>query len=326
MYLWLGICTALALLLALYTLGSLAVAGSWRWFHRLSAEWSSARRANLLFGLRVFPAALAISFVGCIAVPAYLVFEPHETGEDVGLKLLFAAALAACVIAVSAQQTLSAWVRSRRLTAEWMRAARPALGLSIPAYRFDHGFPIMAVTGILHPRLFIARQVLDCMQPEEISAAIRHEMGHLEARDNLRRFILHLLPNFAGLFGGGDLDAEWAEASEVAADARAARCGRGVALDLASALIKAARMAPVGVSGFCSPLLPAGPRSGLARRVQRLTTLAEQGASSGDRPGGSAWSGLATVLGFTLLSIFWASPACLHAAHELVEGFVQFLS
>src|SRR5262249_48078215 len=118
---------------------------------------------------------------------------------------------------------------------------------------------------------------------EEISAAMAHESGHLISRDNLKRPLLRACRDMLAIVpSGASLDRAWVEASEAAADEHAARGGSGGALDLASALIKIARLVPDGVK----PAFPAGALligddgaggvdgAGIAERVRRLTRLA----------------------------------------------------
>jgi len=332
MFLWLGLCTSLGLLLAVYTIASLAAGMARNWLDKVSIRWDARRRANVLFALRIAPAAVAICLVVFIAWPAFLAFEPRHTNETIGLKLSIMAGLAAWGIACSARRVGRAWSDSRRLTEEWMHTAQPASvdGISIPVYRLDHRFPVMAVTGILRPCLFIANHLLDSMRPEELAAAVAHEMGHVAACDNLRRLLLCLFPDLRMLAGHGNPDALWMEASENAADLFAVRRGARSALDLASALIKVARATPVGMTvAFppCMQLLASDSESGLAGRVHRLLTLSQDEAAP---TAGRAWSSaraLAVIAPLALsLLAYWTSASCLHATHELLESFVRLFS
>jgi Zn-dependent protease with chaperone function len=331
MYFWLGLCTSLALLLAVYTIGSLLAAMVGSWLERISLRWDARHRADLLFALRISPAAGAICFVIFVAWPAYLAFEPHDTAETVGLKLAIVASIAACGIVVSIHRVARAWNDSRRLTGEWMRIAQPASvdGVAIPVYRIDHAFPIMAVAGISRPCLFIANHLLDSMQPAEIAAAIAHEMGHVAARDNLRRLVLCLIPDLRMLLGRKNPDALWMEASENAADLFAVGRSARSALDLASALIKVARATPAGMTVAFPPgmqSLASGSETGVAGRVHRLLNVSPQETASV-----SQWSTEAKTLSVVVplavaLIAFWSSAVSLHAAHEALEGFVRLFS
>jgi hypothetical protein len=332
MYFALGLFSALALLLAIYVPASLAVATAWRWLDPLSTAWNPQRRAGLLFGLRILPATAALLFLALCAAPAYLAFEPRETGESISVKLAAAAGLAACGIALSAWRAVHSWLASRRLIAAWMRDAKPAsvAGIAMAAYRFDHPFPIMAVAGILRPRLLIANRLLDALRPEEMAAAVAHELGHVAARDNLHRFLLRLCPNLGALCGAGrELDQAWEEAAEAAADAHAVHRRSVSALDLASALIKTARLAPRHMNAAvpsCALLLSPFSRRGLAGRIERLTVLAGHDPSAVDFPAPSWMSACAAMVGLSLLTALVTSPAFLRTTYEALEHFVRLLS
>jgi hypothetical protein len=336
MYLWLGLFTTLALLLTAYTLTSAVASLVWRWLEQASTRWDPRERANFLFSLRIAPAVGSIFFVVFAAWPSYVAFEPRESNESIGVKLSILAGIAAWGIGWSAVRVFRAWNEGRRVTAQWMRTAQPILmrDASIPIYRVDHEFPIVAVAGILRPRLFIANQLLDSMRPEEIAAAVAHEMGHVAARDNLRRALLCLCPDLRRLFSHESLDALWMEASENAADLFAVRRNARSALDLAAALIKVARLIPVGMPmafPSCMQLLASASESGLAGRVQRLVSLSERETASNEAMDASAWSTeTRTVLVggpvVCCLIAFWTSPACLHATHDVLENFVRLLS
>lgn len=327
MYIWLGLCIALALLLVTYGLTSLVVAAIWRVLSRRS---SLPGYPNLLFAIRVFPVVASLALVLFVAVPAYWTFEPYETRESVSPGLAVAAATAIVGIGLALYRVARMAALSRRLTKEWIRAATPLRleGLPIAAYRLEHEFPLLAITGIMHPRLFVANRLLESLSREQMAAALAHELGHLAARDNLRRFLLCLLP--APIFADG-MDRSWAVAAERAADSYAVRQGSESALDLASALIQVARMAPEGLRAAslpCVQLLATGDPAVLADRVEHLVALAERELTTSsprdfrrDLARYLAWA-----LGTVGLFSVWMSPACLRIAHEFIERFVLLMS
>ena len=313
MYLLLGVALALALFLVLYAAASMLVAAVWKRFR--------SGGANVLFAVRMFPAAFAATVVVFLAGPAYWALEPLETGEKMGLKLTVVASLAIVGVVISVSRAFHAWMQGRKLTSAWMRDAEPLPldGVAIRAYRISHDFPVMAIAGILRPRLFIANRLLESMEPEQLAAALAHEAGHLSSRDNLRRLLLLLFPLQRAL------DADCAAASETAADAYAAQQGSGFALDLASALVQVARMVPAGrtVAFPAGMQLLASDSAGIAGRVHRLIEMSQHEAV----PRSSNKRTLALVAAITAgLMAYWTSPMSLHAAHELLEGFVRLMS
>ncbi|HZH29770.1 MAG TPA: M48 family metalloprotease, partial [Pyrinomonadaceae bacterium] len=121
--------------------------------------------------------------------------------------------------------------------------------------------------------------LFDELTADELRAALWHEQGHLAARDNLKRTALRACRDVLMLVPAGrTLDNAWVEQSEAAADEHAARAGgAALALDLASALVKIARLIPADAS----PRMPAGAflvgdrdENGVAARVRRLVRLA----------------------------------------------------
>ncbi len=169
------------------------------------------------------------------------------------------------------------------------------------------------------------------LTPEEISAAVAHENGHLTARDNLKRGLLQACRDALLIIPCGRLlDRSWSEASEEAADENAARQGKGVALDLASALVKIARIIPLGGR----PTMPAGvfllgdeETKGIKSRVRRLIALAttERQVSRHDVLTSLFFWGPATMLlvGFVIAA---TNPYLLTRVHYLIEHAVSVLS
>jgi Zn-dependent protease with chaperone function len=329
----LGICLLLAALLTFNSLASLLTGGLWRVFGGATRRWSSLTRARFIFLLRTFPALVAVLFVLLLFAPAYLEYEPRNTGENVSLKLALLAFISAVGIGLAAARSIAAWRVTARLTSGWM--AQGTLinlpGVNIETYRIDHAFPVIAIVGVLRPRLFIAAHVLAALTTDEIKASLAHEKGHLTARDNLKRGLLRACRDSLLLIPSGRLlDREWAEAAEEAADEQAAQAGHGVALDLASALVKIARIIPHGAR----PTMPAGvfllgddEAKGIRSRVGRLMGLAAVANERKERAGFSlkvfAWSSAATLV--ILLLLVARHPVVFAAVHTLIEQAVALL-
>jgi Zn-dependent protease with chaperone function len=329
----LGLSLLLAALLTFNSIASMVIAGLWRVAGRATDNWSAATRARLLFSLRTLPALLAFLFVALLLVPAYLAYEPRHTAENVSFKLGLLAFLSATGIAVSVYRGIATNRATANLTADWLRRGKPIQipGINIRSYEIHHQFPLIGIVGFLRPRLFIASQVLELLTPEEIAAAVAHENGHLEARDNLKRGLLQACRDVLLIIPSGRLlDKSWSEASEEAADENAARQGNGVALDLASALVKIARIIPLGAR----PTMPAGvfllgdeETKGIKSRVRRLIALAttERGtASRHDLLSNLCVWGPATLL-LVAFAIAATNPYLLSRVHYLIEHAVFVL-
>ena len=331
MYDLLGICLALSVLLASNALASLIIAWLWRAIARPARALPATVRAELIFALRVLPAAVSLACVIFFLIPAYILYEP-ATAEAVSIKLAAFALVSASGIALAVWRGFASWRATRRLIRDWMRHAEAVQieNVRIPAYRIRHTFPVIAVAGVIRPRLFIAGHVFDALSADEVAAAVEHESGHLLAHDNLKRGILRVCRDMLTIVPcGRSLDHAWAESSEAAADEHAARSGASVALDLASALVGIARIAPAGAS----PTMPAGAflsgetAGGFERRVRRLTQLAAPGQAHDSRKSSLCrcvfyvcFGGFFAAMAFTAMS-----PHVTATVHAAVESIVSFL-
>jgi Zn-dependent protease with chaperone function len=275
----LGISLILAAWLAFNTLASLGGSCLWRVIHGWARRWPASVCANVLFALRIVPPAATLLCIATLLIPAYLIHEPRQTEEIIGPELATLAFLSAAGVLLAFCRGWKAWLATRRLLADWLNKAQPVRlpEFGIPAYRLKHRFPLIAVVGVLNPRLFIEERIFETLTAEEIRAALAHEAGHLAAHDNLKRIFLRLCRDVLTLVPCGRLlDRAWREASEWAADEHAAKGGPAVALNLAAALIKIARLVPQNTR----PDIPAvacllGDEAGtVEQRVQRLVRMA----------------------------------------------------
>lgn len=332
MYYLLGICLALAALLTLNALLTVAAAALWFGAKRCASAWTAATRARILFAFRILPPIGALALTAVFLVPAYIAHEPYPKTEVAGSKLILLALISASGIAFALSRLVGSWLATRRISRDWLRSADLVniKGVDIPAYRFRHSFPVIAVVGTLRPRLFVAGQIFDSLNDEEMAAAVAHERGHLVARDTLKRIVMRACRDLL-LFvpAGRRFDRAWAEESERAADEYAARDGATVALDLAAVLIKVARFVPRGGK----PAVPAGAflieatDSGVASRVRRLTELAAAANQKTRRgatlPHSPLWAGIAALLAVVTLTII--NPEALATTHVFIEHVVWIL-
>lgn len=334
MYEFLGITLVLAMLLTVNAVATATAAGLWRLFKRPLMQCSARTRAELLFVMRIGPPAIAIIWIAAFMIPSYLVYEPHSTNEFVSLKLGTLAAISAVGVGCAIWRGLRSWLATRSLLKMWLENASPIQlnDLNVPAFRLAHSFPIIAVVGTFRPRLFIAEHVLSSLTSEELAAAITHEYGHMAAHDNLKRSLLRA--GRAALLiipCGRSLDRAWGEAAEAAADEHAAQESSTVALNLASALVRIARLIPAGdrqVMPSSSFLVGGEETRGVKGRVRRLLELSSTDPrllnSSARLFRLTPWLFLIliVVIGVTIES----RPQVLAAVHSLIEQTVAFLS
>lgn len=319
-------CLSLATLLVVDALASLCVAGLWPVIAPAAARLRAAGRARLLFLLRTAPALLALATVLALLVPSYVIHEPRNTDEAVSAGLGLLAALSLCATASCARHGIAAWLATRRLLRIWEKHARPAAleDSGMPAFCIRHRFPVVGIVHFCRPRLFIAEQVFQSLGSEELAAVLAHEQGHRAAGDNFKRASLAVCRDVLGtLPRGRDLERMWSAAAEEAADDYAARTGPAAALDLASALVKLARLAPAG----SAPLMPAGAHlvagdpGSITARVVRLTGASPGGVSGSCRATTRMiFGGIAMLLSCLVLSA--AVPRLYAAIHAALEFLV----
>jgi Zn-dependent protease with chaperone function len=335
MYEFLGITLVLALLLTINATATLVAAGMSRACRRILWRCSARTRAELLFVMRIGPPVIAIVAIAAFMVPSYLAYEPYGTNETVSLKLGALAAISAIGVALAFWRGIRSWLATRSLLKQWLNASTPIQldAITVPTFVLRHRFPIIAVVGAIRPRLFIASHVLESLSEEELAAAIAHEYGHLAAQDNFKRSVMRISRAALLIIPCGRwLDRAWSEASESAADEHAAQRSSQVALNLASALVRIARMIPKGqrqtlpaaVSGF----LMGEDAPGVRVRVSRLVELAAGDprllVSSAPLFRFVPWFVLTVVV---VLSVTIESrPQVLATVHQFVEHVVAFLS
>jgi Zn-dependent protease with chaperone function len=336
MYELLGITLVLALLLTINATATLLSAGVARACKRVLWQCSARTRAEILFVMRIGPPVVAVVAIAAFMIPSYLKYEPYATKETVGWKLGALAAISAVGVALAIWRGVRSWLATRSLLKQWLNSSTPIRldAIAVPTFVLQHSFPLIAVVGAIRPRLFIASHVLETLSEEELAAAIAHEYGHLAAHDNFKRSVMRISRAALLIIPCGRwLDRTWSEASESAADEHAAQQSSAVALDLASALVRIARMIPSGgqrqtlpaaVSGF----LMSDDAPGVKVRVSRLVELAaidpRQLVSSAPLVRLIPWLVLTAIV---VVSISIESrPQVLASVHQFVEHVVAFLS
>jgi Zn-dependent protease with chaperone function len=336
MYTFLGITLVLALLLTTNASATMLAAGFGRLFRPLLRKYSARTRAEILFVMRIGPPVLAIIAIVVFMIPSYLAYEPHATDESVSWKLGLLATISAIGVGLAIWRGLRSWLATRSLLKDWLTTStRVELeAVTVPTFILQHSFPIIAVVGALRPRLFIASHVFESLSQEELVAALAHEYGHLAAGDNFKRSVMRV--SRAALLiipCGRSLDRAWSEASESAADEYAAQKSSLVALNLASALVRIARMIPKGhhqilpasVSGF---LANSDELPGVKGRVRRLVELANADpqllASNASLVRFVPW--LVLTLMVVIAVTIESRPQVLAGVHHLVEQVVVILS
>jgi len=237
-----GLIQALGAYFIVSALLSVAVAVLWRRVALAPAQASVAARR--LFVWRLVPSAGGL-LAGLLVALGYALWEARVEDETAGVIALLAAAAGLASVAHAGARALSVCWRTSRIRRNLNASIEVTLPTHpLPAAVIVSEFPVVAIVGLVTPRLFVARSVLDACSSEEFQAVLAHEQAHARQHDNLRRLALASAPDLLGLWPAGrQLEGAWMHAAELSADDAAAadRWDRGV--HLASALVKVARLA-----------------------------------------------------------------------------------
>ena len=274
--------------------------------------------ARCLLVLRLLPAVGAALIVVVVCLPSYLWLEPEAPTERVGFGCLAVALLGIAMWAVSLARGLRAAAGSRRFLRRCQNAGHPA---RLPGvWIVDGAAPLVALGGIVRPRLVISRGVISALSPDELAAALRHERAHWTSRDNLKRLCILLTPGILPFAGSSrTLERGWRKFAEWAADDSAVAGSTRRSFALAAALVRVARMSADAPQSSLAFLL--GDADQLEARVDRLL----RPALSAQLPAGPrpilALSAILLMAGSLAAAVL--QPAALYSVHLALEHLVE---
>ena len=276
--------------------------------------------AGALALCRVLPAMLALALTALVLGPGYFEHEQRTETEGAGYALFALAAGGLSIVMASLARVARAMLRTSALKRTWLAAAHPidVPSAGMPAFALDLPFPLVAVLGVVRPRLFISRVVLTACSSAELRAILQHEHAHVMRRDNAVRMLMDASPDLLGLTWLPRAIADaWHQAVEHRADDAAAE-----RLDLASALVKVARIATASpaIELPASALYRGEGHASIGTRVRRLVDTGIE-----PRPRWmAAIAGSAVALG-ALVGAAALTGAGSRAAHAVLEATVSFL-
>jgi beta-lactamase regulating signal transducer with metallopeptidase domain len=276
-----GVVVCFSVFFLIYIAASLGVLLLWRFQRHFSRRRSSGRRANLLFLLRIFPLLFAVGITLVLAVPSFWLLEPRSVEESVGVPTLLLSLGAVAAISLGLINAMVVLLRTSRTISTWLGdGSSRAMNAfdstqSVPVIRTSALAPPLTAAGILHPQVWLSSTAEFLLTERELRTALRHELAHVERRDNLRKLILRILA-FPGM---AELETAWRELAELAAD-DAAVTTASEALDLAAAIIKLSRIAPYVPDTELTTALVHSSTQALNLRVERLIAWSDAPPSS----------------------------------------------
>jgi beta-lactamase regulating signal transducer with metallopeptidase domain len=177
----------------------------------------------------------------------------------------------------------------------------------------DIAEPLLGVIGGWRPQVVTAECVLSACSPDEFRQVVAHEAAHVRARDNLKLLLLLACPDaLAWTALGRALAARWRTEAEFAADQHASGDDPHKRVELASALVKVARLFGTR-DGARNALTMAVALDDVEGRVRQLLSPADIPSARTTR----------TLLLSALLVPLAALPLY-GLVHQLIERLVRF--
>jgi beta-lactamase regulating signal transducer with metallopeptidase domain len=253
------------------------------------------------------PSAIAGAFTHAVFLPIHWIYEGREGTEYFGALVWAVAVLALALLGASAFRVVGALSAFAQLKKTWIGPNDRRQPIVT-----DADMAGISLVGIVRTTIVIGTCVQESLTREELEVALAHEAAHRRGWDNAKRFAIFAAPDVLRFTRAGrELERRWSAEVECLADARAVERNDSRAANLASALLKVARLAANG------PRVSAGPLWStfydevlLETRVRRLV----DGPVDAPRP---SW---------TLVSMSLASAAMLLGAAWIagVPGAVHF--
>ncbi len=202
---------------------------------RRAEKMRASSGAGFLFAVRMLPAVVGIFCVAALCVPSYLRFEPEAAGEEAGAVALIAAGVGLGLVVFAILRGLRAIWQTRSAMRRWEAVGRARMVGDVPVIEVAGAGRLVALVGVIRPRLIVSKEAAAVLNYEQLDAAIRHELAHVSAFDNWKRLAILLAPGFSL----AKIERAWKQFAEWAADDRA-----GSPIELAEALVRVARVSP----------------------------------------------------------------------------------
>lgn len=311
-----GLAVSLSVFAMVYCVLSLVITVAWRKVLSWMQPCPVQSEATILFATRILPFVAASVITAAITVPSFLLLEPRAIDEPVGLAPIALGTFGAALGTYGLLNALAALRKASRTVAALSAGAELAPSAQkVPVLRISQPMPPMTAVGIVRPRILLSHSAESALSLAELGTALNHESAHIHSRDNLKKLLLR----FTAFPRMRDLETAWLGAAEMAADDAAVH-NSAEALDLASALIKLSRFAPVAAIPDLAASLVHSPASIMNIRIQRLIAWSSTHDSAPHRL--NLWFGVASALAALALFVLTYS-GLLARAHTATEWLVR---
>jgi beta-lactamase regulating signal transducer with metallopeptidase domain len=276
-----GVAVSFSIFFIFYSVLNLAVGLVWRRVWDCRRQGSARSCADALFVLRMIPWVVSAVVTLLFAVPSFLLLEPRAVQESMSPVLVVLCLCGVAVMLAGMWNAAAALLRAAETVALWSNGARVIgrsdadFGQPVLLLQTAGAAPPLTTAGILRPRVWLSDATEFVLTERELRCALRHEVVHVRRRDNLRKLLLRVV----ACPGMAELESAWRDATEMAAD-DAAVSNASEALDLAAAVIKLSRLAPLAAAGELTTALVHSPAESVNARVERLIGWTERQSSA----------------------------------------------
>ena len=281
-----------------------------RWAERMRPSVGIA----LLMSLRVLPSVAGFYAACAIVLPSYLRLETDMGPEQVSVWACLIAVITVALFGRPLICGLAAILRSFRFLRHIKCIAQPVRIANREIWIVPEPRVGVAVAGLIRSRVLLSKALANTLSHDELNMVLLHERAHQVSGDNLKRFLLLLLPEPLPFFNfTRTLDEAWKRLAEWAADDHAADGNSERSIALAQALVRFARFrTPQPRCALVTSLVE--DHSELVARVQRLLT--QQPKASHDR------GLLSVVIAGSFYAVLVSLSRCtsLPEVHRLLES------
>ena len=307
---------SLAFFFLFYCPFSIVVARGWRLVARAAHRLPARRLADALFVLRILPLAASLLICATFVIPSFLLLEPRASSETMGEIPLALAVGCALLFLAGIYSGSVAYVRTQRTVESWLKGATelPAIG-NVSVFKIQPDVPALTLTGLCSPRVLVSSSAAAVLVPEELDAALKHEIAHVRRCDNLKKLLFRVCV-FPGMSA---LESAWSGAEEMAADDEAVTSS-SEALDLAAALIKLSRLSAIQPTAALTTGLVQGELASVNARIERLVIW---DGSRRRRSASSAGWYLRSAIAGSFLALLVTYGVLIREMHTLTELLVR---
>src|SRR5262249_21389147 len=156
----------------LLSIGTLVSAAVFRVASRKLRQIDRSRLPGLLFLIHLVPFLIAFGVVLGFVLPAFVELEPPSTREGLNPVLAVGAVLGMAILLGICARLVQMLIATSRQQSQWLRESHPLHADGLSVFVLQTPMPVMAVTGLLAPKIFVSQSIVSVLSREELAAAL----------------------------------------------------------------------------------------------------------------------------------------------------------